>query len=150
MTRQSTSVRIVGLFGALALVVAEFTTLFEIVSRDDVVARQAAGPHHGYALLVLGVAAGGLAWLASRPGAVRFYGLLLLVVGAAAVVVIVAIDVSDLGVEGAFGDIARPAESTAGIAFYLESLGAVLTLITGGLALFALRGAPVLNDDARR
>jgi hypothetical protein len=140
MTRLRRPVLLLGLLGALLLVVAEWTDLYRITSRGDVVAADTAGEHHAYALLVIGVAAAVVTWLATRPGAVRFVGLALLLLGVAALFVVVAIDLPDLGQDGAFGEVTRPARSSAAVGFFLETAGAVLVLAAGGLATAGPRG----------
>ena len=48
---------IIALAGAGLLILSEFLTLFEIKSRGLVVKDQTGGPHHAYAMLVVGAAA---------------------------------------------------------------------------------------------
>ncbi len=138
--RLRTPILALGGLGALLLLVAEFTDLYVIRSRGDTVAAGTAGAHHGYALLVIALAALALTGLATRAAAPRVIGLALLVLGLAALFVVIAIDLPDLGEEGVYGTITDPATSKAGIGFFLESAGAVLVTLAGGLTVAGPRG----------
>ena len=55
---------VAAVLGGGLLILAEFLDLFEIETRDLVVKQQAGGPHHAYAMLVVGAATIGAALLA--------------------------------------------------------------------------------------
>jgi hypothetical protein len=87
--------------GALLLVVAEFSTLYEVVAMSAVVpgGSSTAGAHHGYALLIVALASLPMAYGAvvggSRPAAFALVAL-----GAIALFVTLAVDLPAVGDEG--------------------------------------------------
>ena len=125
--------------GCVLLVLAEFSTLYEI--RVITVVREATDgrEHHAYALLVIAVGAALMAYggivQGARPAQVG-----LLVLALAALFVVLAIDYPDVDEEGFTGEAFERAEATPQTGFYLESLGAVLLLIAA-VATLALRGS---------
>jgi len=132
------------LAACVLLAVAEFSTLYEIRVITVVKDSQTAGGHHGYALLVIAAAAVFMAWGAnvggSRPAAL---GLLILAVAALAVTLLV--DYPDVDEEGFIGEAFEQAEASPKAGFYLETLGAVLLLLSA-VATLALRPARALRD----
>ena len=112
----------------LLLVVAEFSNLYEINVITVTVATVKGGSHHGYALLVVGLAAALMAFGAvvggSRPAA-----LALALLAVVALVVVLVIDLPDLDETGIYGRDYEQAVASAGPGFYLETAGAVLLLI---------------------
>jgi hypothetical protein len=133
------------LAGALALALAEFLTLYEIrvITAVPEGGTYTAGPHHGYALLVIAVAlvpmSIGAVLGGSRPAA-----LAALVLSLAAIVVVLAVDLPDLNETGLIGRTYEAAEARPSTGFYLESLGAALALVgaVGTLVLGAGRERP--------
>jgi hypothetical protein len=128
--------------GCILLVVAEFATLYEINVITVTVKTVKGGSHHGYALLVVAIAAAAMAWGAvvggSRPAA-----LALLLLSILAVVVVLAIDLPDLDETGLFGRDYEQAVASAGPGFYLESAGAALLLVGAvAIAVLGVTGAP--------
>ena len=122
------------------LIVAEFTDLNEIrivtVTREGV----GVGGHHGYALLIIALAAlvmGYGAFRGSRPA-----GIALAVLGAAALLVVLLVDLPDVDATGLYGRDYEQAESQAAIGFYLETAGAILLLVAGVLTAVLGRQAP--------
>lgn len=124
------------LAGAVLLVVAELSPLLDIRTETRVVQTVGGGSHHAYALVLVGLLAGGLALAgflgASRP-ALAALGLLGLAVAAFALLGD-GPDVRATGVLRGFVD----AAASARIGFYLETLGGALLLVGGGVGL--LRG----------
>ena len=117
------------LVACVLLAVAEFTDLNEIriltVTREGV----GVGSHHGYALLIIAVAAAVMAFGAfrgSRPAA-----LALAVLGAAALLVVLLVDLPDVDATGLYGRDYEQAEAQAVTGFYLETAGAILLLVAG-------------------
>jgi hypothetical protein len=134
-----------GLLGALLLVVAEFTTLFEVHTALSPVAvtSVSTGSHHADALIPVAILAVLLAYGAwsqgSRPALVALgvLGLLTLVLALAA-------DLPDAHATGLIaagsGHYAN-ASSTPQAGLYMETLGAAVLIVTAGLGLL-LGGAP--------
>lgn len=117
------------------LVVAEFTTVFEVtVGSLEVVKRSATGgENHGYALLVVAVVAAAMALLAmrgARPAAVALVAL-----GAAALAIALLADLPDTGGSGSLPESAvyEDARARAGAGLGLEITGGVLLLAAGAL-----------------
>ena len=120
---------------ALALIVAEFLTLREIMAVTAVPegGRTSGGAHHGYALAVVGVAAlpmsVGAVLGGSRPAA-----LALAVLGALALFIALVVDLPSLNETGLIGRTYDLAVASPGPGFWVELAGAVVLLL-GGLAL---------------
>jgi drug/metabolite transporter (DMT)-like permease len=115
--------------GCVLLVVAEFSTLYEIQVITVVKESTDGGEHHGMALLVVAVAAAFMAYGGIVAGA-RPAQLALLVLAVAALVVVLAIDYPDVNDEGFIGEAFERAKASPKNGFYLESLGAVLLLLS--------------------
>lgn len=134
-----------GLLGALLLVVAEFTALFQVRAAATAVPVRSAstGSHHSYAMALIAVCAVALSiavWrLGSRPALLGIG-----VLGIAALLIALLGDLPDASATGLVFTsshyvIAR-ARPSAG--FYLETLGALVLLLTSvwGLLLVGLPG----------
>jgi hypothetical protein len=133
------------LLGALILVVSEFTTLFQIhtAARTGAISSVSTGSHHTYALIPIAVLVAVLAygvWAAgSRPA--------LLAIGILGVIALLIALLGDLPDAHATGLIGSPtshftnASSTPSAGLYMETLGAVLLLITSVCG-FLLLGPP--------
>ena len=134
-----------GLIGAVALVVAELTTLYEVHSgaRQAVVKTIGTGSNHGYAMALIGVCAAALAIGAARTGS-RPALLGLVVLGLVALLIALLGDLPDAQSNGLLpvGGGYATANSTASTGLYLETLGAILLLIAGGLGFFLFGPAP--------
>jgi hypothetical protein len=115
------------LAGCLLLAIAEFTTLWEVRAITVVLDSSTGGSHHGYALLIVAVAAAAMAFGSaiggSRPAAVA-----LLVLALVALVIVLFVDLPDVQETGLSRDYEQ-AEANPKIGFYLESAGAVLLLL---------------------
>ena len=137
---------------ALALVVAELTTLIEIDVAsgscqlitetnpdlaDGCVTK--GGEQHGFALVFLGLLVLAMGWGAaagrSRPAAVA-----LIVAGAVALGIALISDLPDTTDEGLIGRNYDQAEASAGIALWLEIAGGALA-VAAGLVALVRRGA---------
>ena len=133
--------------GCVLLIVAEFSTLYEI--RVITVVKEATngGEHHGFALLVIGVAAAFMAYGAILGGArPAQFGLLALAI--AALLVVLLIDYPDVNDEGFIGEAFERAKAEPKTGFYFESLGAVLLLISAVATLLLSTGERPARDSA--
>ena len=116
--------------GALLLIAAEFLPLYEIRTITAVPegGRTSTGSHHGYALLIVGLAmlpmAAGAVLGGSRPAA-----LALVVLSLIALFVALAIDLPDLNETGLIGRTYDQAEARPRVGFFIETLGATLALL---------------------
>ena len=135
------------LAGAVALVVAEFLTLWEVMVITVVKDSATGGEHHMYALAVIGVAAGLMAFGAisggSRPAAFA-----LLVLALSAIAVIGIIDLPDVNEEGFIGVAFEDAVARPKTGFYVETLGAALLLLTAVATLVLRPGERPVSDAA--
>ncbi len=127
------------LVAIVLLLTAEFTTVFQVtVGSLETVKRSATGgANHGYALLIVAVAAVILTLLAlpgARPPAVG-----LLALAATVLLIALAIDLPDTRGSGRLPESLayENARARAGVALTLELVGAVLLAAAGGLLLFA-------------
>lgn len=121
----------VALVACVLLAVAEFFDLNEIqiitVTEEGV----GVGSNHGYALLIIALAAAVMAWGAfrgARPAAIA-----LAVLGLAALLVVLLVDLPQVREEGLYGRDYEDAKAVAATGFYLETAGAVLLLAAGVL-----------------
>ena len=116
--------------GALLLIVAEFLPLYEIRTITVVPdgGRTSTGSHHGYALLIIGLAmlpmAVGAVRGGSRPAAVA-----LLVLSLIALFVALVIDLPDLNETGLIGRTYDQAQARPRVGFFIETLGATLAML---------------------
>lgn len=135
------------LLGCVLLIVAEFCDLYSIRVITVTVAHGSVGGHHGYALLVVALAAAVMAFGAtlgaSRPAAVA-----LLVLAAAALFVTLAIDLPAIGETGRYGTDFEQARSQAEIGFRLETAGAVV-LVFAAVAILAFGPRQRAGRDRR-
>jgi hypothetical protein len=133
------------LLAALLLVVAEFTSLYEVhIATSSVpIKTVTGGSNHSYAMLVVALAGAALAvgaWRSGSRSALLGLGLL----GVVALVIALAGDLPDAHATGLAGSATRGfinASSTPSAGLYLETLGAVLLIATSGLG-FLMLGAP--------
>jgi len=128
------------LIAAALLVVAEFTRLYSVrvIGKIAPVATVTSGAHHDYALIPIGALVVALA-LAAWRGAGRPA---LLALGALAVITLLIallVDLPDANRTGLLSSGPRfeLGSSTPGLGFYLETLGAVLLLVTAGVGVLA-------------
>ena len=134
----------------IALVVAEFLTLREIVAVTVVPegGRTTGGSHHGYALGVIGLASLPMAYGAviggSRPAAAAVS-----VLGAAALAITAIVDLPTLDDTGVIGRTYDLAEAEPGIGFWFQLI-ASLVLLLGGVLLLRSRVAAARAAEAER
>ena len=131
------------LVGVALLVVAEFTTLFEVtVGSLEVVRRSATGgENHGYALLVVAVVAAVMALLAARGA--RPPALALVALGVVALAIALVVDLPDTRGSGGLPESLayENAQARAGAGLGLEITAGVLLVAAGGLLASAARSA---------
>jgi hypothetical protein len=115
--------------GCGLLVVAEFSTLYEVKVITVVKESTDGREHHAYALLVIALGAAFMAYGGILGGA-RPAQIGLLVMALAALFVVLAIDYPDVDEEGFLSEAFERARARPQTGFYLESLGAVLLLFS--------------------
>lgn len=124
-----------GMLGAILLAVAEFTPLLEIrasSSAAGVIQTIGTGPHHSYALVPVALLAAALAYGIWYTGN-RFALLASAVLGVVALLIAVLGDLPDTQASGLIGSAATRfviASSSPRMGFYLETLGAIVVLIS--------------------
>jgi hypothetical protein len=131
-----------GLLGALLLGLAEFTPLFSVHASTSATAIKTVqtGSHHSYALIPIAVLAAVLAFGgsrdASRPALIAVGAL-----GVVALVIALAGDLPDAHATGLVGSSIThysDASSTPDAGLYLETLGAIVLIVTCGAGLLLL------------
>jgi hypothetical protein len=140
--------RMLAVAGAIALLAAEPLALIRVqtAARHRVVLTVSAGSHHSYALVPIAVLAILLAWALPRPAAVRPAAAAIILLGLASLGIALLADLPDIHRTGVVGRAAtglHNAHTIAGAGLYVETLGAVLLLAAGVIALLpALRSRP--------
>jgi hypothetical protein len=142
-----------GIAGALMLIASEFTTLYAVhVSTSHAPVQTITGAsHNDYAFVPMAVLALILTYGAARHGS-RPALLALGLVGVLALVIAIAGDLPDSHASGLLGSSSTHyvnASSSAGVALYLETLGAVVLIVTCGAG-FLLAGPPSGRPRRRR
>ena len=143
------AVFLVGLVGAVFMVVSEFATLRSVkvltASCSDLADASLrgscvthGGEEHAYALVLLGVVAGLMTWGAAF-GRSRPAGIALLAIGAAVVAIALITDVPDIHKTGVLGERFENAHAEAGPGLYLEIAGGALVFAAGAMAMAARR-----------
>jgi hypothetical protein len=144
-----TAVLILGLVGAILMVVSEFATLRSVkvltASCSDLADPSLrgscvthGGEEHAYALVLLGIVAGLMTWGAAL-GRSRPAGIALIAIGAAVVAIALLTDVPDIHKTGVLGERFDSAKATAGPGLYMEIIGGALVLAAGVMAAIARR-----------
>src|SRR6476661_642022 len=144
-----TAVLVLGLLGAILMVVSEFVTLRSVkvltASCSDLADPSLrgscvthGGEEHSYALVLMGVVALVMVWGAvfgrSRPAAVA-----LMAIGAAVLVIAFVTDVPDIHKTGVLGQRFDSAHAQAGPGLYTEIAGGALALVAGAMAATSIR-----------
>ena len=127
------------MLGAVLLIVAEFLPLYEVrvITAVPAGGEHSTGAHHGYALVVVGLAALPMAWGAVRGGS-RPAAFALLVLALIALFVALGIDLPDLNETGGIGRNYELAEARPQVGFFIETFGATLLLL-GAVGSLVLR-----------
>jgi hypothetical protein len=134
------------LLAALLLLVAEFTTLYQVHVATSLtpVDSVSGGSNHSYAMVPLALLAAALGIGVWRSGA-RPALLAIGVIGVVAVLIALVGDLPDAQATGLAGSAASHyvnASSTPSAGLYMETLGAILLIATSGLG-FLMLGAPL-------
>ena len=134
------------LLAALLLLVAEFTTLYQVHVATSLtpVDSVSGGSNHSYAMVPLALLAAALGIGVWRSGA-RPALLAIGVIGVVAALIALVGDLPDAQATGLAGSAASHyvnASSTPSAGLYMETLGAILLIATSGLG-FLMLGAPV-------
>ena len=118
------------LLGAVLMIVAEFLPLYEIrvVTAVPKGGHHSVGAHHGYALLVIGLALIPMAWGAVKGGS-KPAAIAALVLSVIALFVALGIDLPDLNETGLIGRSYDQAQARPRVGFFVETLGATLALL---------------------
>ena len=133
------------LLGALLLLVAEFTTLYQVhvATSPNAITSVSGGSNHSYAMIplaLLGAALGIGVWRTGSRPALLAVG----VIGVIAVLIALVGDLPDAQATGLAGSAASHyvnASSTPSAGLYMETLGAILFIATCGLG-FLMLGPP--------
>jgi hypothetical protein len=133
-----------GLIGAALLLVAEFTPLLSLRSsaHSAVITTIGTGPHQSYALVPVALLVLGLTfsvWASGNRLALLATGLM----GLLALAVALLGDLPDARASGLIGSATRgfaAASASPGIGLYLETLGAIVLMITAGVGLLLQSG----------
>ncbi len=117
------------------LAVSEFLPLFKIVVGSLETERESrvGWRNNGFAMLLLGLAS--IPMIVGALRGARPAMLAMAVIGIAAIVVAMTVDLPNATDEGLYGERYDDAEARPSTGFYLETLGGVLLLATGGLML---------------
>src|SRR3954453_11319330 len=142
-------VLLLGVAGAILMVVSEFSTLRSVkvltASCDDLADPALRGScvthgyeEHSYALILMGVVAALMTWGAvfgrSRPAAIA-----LIVIGAAVLAIALVTDVPDIHKTGVLGERFDSAHAQSGPGLWMEIVGGALVLAAGAVAAAAPR-----------
>ena len=127
------------LLGAALMIVAEFLPLYEIrvVTAVPKGGHHSVGAHHGYALLVIGLALIPMSWGAVKGGS-KPAAIAALVLSVIALFVALGIDLPDLNETGLIGRTYDQAQARPRVGFFVETLGATLALL-GSIGALAFR-----------
>jgi hypothetical protein len=153
--------RMLAVAGAIALLVAEPLALIRVqtAAHHRVVLTVSAGSHHSYALVPIAVLALGLAWALARPPAGRAAAAGLVLLGLAVLGIALLGDLPEVHRSGLVGRATsglHTARTVAGAGLYIETLGAILLLAAGFVALapdlrrFRRSGPPTVQSGGRR
>ena len=112
------------------MIVAEFLPLYEIrvVTAVPKGGHHSVGAHHGYALLVIGLALIPMSWGAVKGGS-KPAAIAALVLSVIALFVALGIDLPDLNETGLIGRTYDQAQARPRVGFFVETLGATLALL---------------------
>jgi hypothetical protein len=149
-TRPRLALLVLPLTGAVLLVAAELSTLYEVRVLGAVPegGSLSAGGHHGYALAVMAVAivvmALGAVLGGSRPAAVA-----MLALAAAALAIALAIDLPVVHETGLIGRTYDAAQARPRPGLYLEIAGGCAVLVGAALILVARPGPPLPRRSGR-
>ena len=137
------------LLGGLLLIIAEFSTLYEVKAVTATLKTQSGHAQHSFGLLVLGLAAivmtFGMARGRTRPAMAAVAA-----IGVIALLIALAGALDDVNATGDYGERFASASTSPKAGFYLETLGAVLLLVAGGSALLLTAPGRPAREPRRR
>jgi hypothetical protein len=127
------------LLGALLLIVAEFTTLYQVhlATRLTPIGSVTSGSHNSYAMIPLALVGAGLgigAWRSGSRPALLAVGVL----GVVALLIALVGDLPDARAAGLAHQNSVSATATPSAGLYMETLGAVVLIATCGLGFLML------------
>ncbi len=130
-----TLVLLAGLAGAVLLLVAEFSTLYvlHVTTSTSPVQSVSAGSHNSYALVPIALLGAALAVGSGRRRSLAAAAAMT-VLGVVALLIVLVGDLPDTRARGIAHEVVL-ASTSAGAGLYLETLGAIILLMAGGLAL---------------
>ncbi len=139
---------VAGVAGPLLLVVSDFFPLYEVRTVTAPIDTITGGKNHLYAMVILGLTAALMSYGAIRGGS-RPAMIALAALGAVAAVIALGNDLPDATGQSTLNRSFAYASATAypKIGFYLETLGAALTIIAGVGALLVTGGAPRRSEE---
>ena len=128
------------------LLISGFLTLISIDTAMTTLETRSGFDQHSITMLLLGLAAvpmllGSLR--GAKPAMFALAG-----IGIVVIVIALTVDLPDALDEGLYGERYEGAEASPGIGFFVETLGGVLLLLTGGLLLFLTPSRPGSTEDA--
>jgi hypothetical protein len=126
---------LVAVAGAILLIVSEFLPLFKIYvgTLETVKDSRVGWRNHGFAMLLLGIASIPMLLGALRGARPAMYALAAF--GAIAIAIALTVDLPNATDEGLYGEQYDDAEARPTAGFFVETLGGVLLLASGGLLL---------------
>ena len=128
------------------LLISGFLTLISIGTGLATLETRSGFEQHSITMLLLGLAAVPMllgALRGAKPAMVALAG-----IGIVVLVIALTVDLPDALDEGLYIERYEGAEASPGIGFYVETLGGVLLLLTGGLMLFLTPSRPGSTEDA--
>jgi len=138
--------------GALMLAVSEFLPLYEVVvgSLEEQQRTKPGWQNHGFGMLLLALASIPMIRGARRGARPAMFALM--VIGAIAVLIVVTVDYPAVRQQAELREAAQyeDARAKADTGFFVESLGAVLLLASGGLMVLAPKRKPRNERRPRR
>lgn len=127
--------------GALLLVAAEFSTLYQVhlSTKLNPIKSVSAGSHNSYAMLPIAALAAAFGYAVLRTGN-RTALLALGVLGVTALLLALLHDLPDAHAVGLADNNSVSATTTPGAGLYLETAGAILLLAASGIGFMIVRG----------
>jgi hypothetical protein len=141
-----TAIAVGALLGALLILVSQFTTLYQVhaAASSLPIKTVGTGANHAWAGIPLALVAGALAYAVFRyANRAALAGLIAL--GVATLLIALLSDLPPTHASGLVGSTATGysrAVSTRSAGLYMETLGAVVLVISGGIGLLLLDGSP--------
>lgn len=135
--RTATGLLGLALVAAALLVVSTFLSLYDVTTGASTLRSISGYEHHSIAMLLLGLASVPMAFGAARGA--RPAMIAVAAIGIVVLVVAFTVDLPAALDEGLLAVTYEGAQAEPGIGFYLETLGGVLLLMSGGLGILGAR-----------